>query len=295
MHFVTWQGIGPDKWASIWLIKRHINPEAVIQFIPVESTPVAGIAFDIPGSVYYRGKTTTFEQLTQAFELNDHLLRSQMIDIIHDIEITPWGGLRNESSQAVELAFRGLQKRYGRENVSEECYLQLFDNVYKSLLADGFPSASHPFDPKTCQSTSASGELPPPAIPAMDIDKILSAMQKGKKVVFLDAREEEEFLEGHIPGAINVKLRDIDETVAGQYQDADIVVPYCVKDFRGYEVARSLYRYGNTKAVIMQPFGLKGWSSLNLPLQGSLKLSNSDAEMAMRNCMNAPEHCLRPL
>lgn len=289
-HFVTWQGIGPDKWASVWLIKRHINPKAVIQFIPIESSPVSGISFDIPGSQYYRGKTTTFEQLVSAYNLQNNSSLGEMIDIVHDIEITPWGGLRNQKSQAIEIAFRGLQEHYGRENVSESCYLALYDAVYK-----GFPKEEAQFDPVACQQSNETSQDIPPAIPTMKIADILSAMQKGKKVVFLDAREAEEFVEGHIPGAINVKLRDVDEAVAQKYIDADIVVPYCVKDFRGYEVARSLYRYGNANAVIMQPFGLKGWSSLNLPLQGKLKMSDNDAVKAMEICVATPEQCLEAI
>ena len=36
----------------------------------------------------------------------------------------------------------------------------------------------------------------------------LGAMAAGRKVVFVDVREADEFMEGHIPGAINVPLRD---------------------------------------------------------------------------------------
>jgi rhodanese-related sulfurtransferase len=286
-HFVTWQGIGPDKWASVWLIKRHINPDAVIQFIPVNSTPAAGTSFDIPGAPYYRGKTTTFEQMIHAYNLQSNQSLLRMIDIVHDIEITPWGGLRNESSQTIEIAFRGMQERYGRENVNETCYMAMFDAVF-----EGYPKPDASFDPSACQEQDRDSQNIPPAIPTMGISDILSAMQKGKKVVFLDAREAEEFKEGHIPGAINVKLRDINEEIARQYLDADLLVPYCVKDFRGYEVARSLFRYGNAKAVIMQPFGLKGWSSLDLPLQGELKLSKAEASQAMSECIRIPENCL---
>ncbi|QJX02964.1 hypothetical protein HML84_18885 [Alcanivorax sp. IO_7] len=31
-HYVTWRSLEPDVWASIWLIKTHIDPDAKISF-----------------------------------------------------------------------------------------------------------------------------------------------------------------------------------------------------------------------------------------------------------------------
>ncbi len=84
-------------------------------------------------------------------------------------------------------------------------------------------------------------------------------------VLFVDTREPEEFQEGHIPNAINIRLVDIDHadlTLLKRYQ---YVVPYCLKDFRGFEVARALREKGLENVVMMDPSGLRGWQKLGLP------------------------------
>ena len=52
--FYTWQGIGSDKWASVWLINRKIDPKAAIRFIPVNEDLPDATAFDIPKSQFVR-------------------------------------------------------------------------------------------------------------------------------------------------------------------------------------------------------------------------------------------------
>jgi len=39
MKWVTWQHIGVDRMACIWLIKRKIDPEAEFIFIPAALNP----------------------------------------------------------------------------------------------------------------------------------------------------------------------------------------------------------------------------------------------------------------
>lgn len=293
--FVTWQGIGPDKWASVWLIKRILNPQAKIQFIPIASQPRVGTAFDIPEAPYYRNhEKSTYQQLLDAYQPNADATLQGLKTIIHDIEVTPWGDIQHQASPAVEIAFRSLQQQYGRDTVPHQCYFDLFDNL-SVLLEQDTPlhSAEAIMPDSACQKdTQISKTEAIPAIPEMAIEDLLKEMGQGKKVIFLDARERPEFMEGHIPGARNVKLRDVDATMASEVQDADIVVPYCIKDFRGYEVAKRLANYGVSNTVIMKPFGLKGWSDAKLPLQGSKQLSEQAAHNALNTCTKNPESCL---
>ena len=79
------------------------------------------------------------------------------------------------------------------------------------------------------------------------------------RVLFIDTREKEEFNEGHIPGAIHLRLVDIDKADLSRLKDYDFVVPYCLKDFRGYEVARKLKSIGFDNVFMMTPSGLRGW------------------------------------
>lgn len=92
-----------------------------------------------------------------------------------------------------------------------------------------------------------------------DLKKTIS---DGNQVVFIDAREWKEFNEGHIPDAIHLPLREaknIDSDKVSKFQQADWVVPYCLKDFRGYEVARTLKGKGVLNVRLIKGFGLSAW------------------------------------
>jgi len=97
-------------------------------------------------------------------------------------------------------------------------------------------------------------------------ETLLSEMRAGKKILFLDTREYEEYAESHIPTAQHLMLRDVSGAPVSELSQYDYVVPYCLKDFRGYEVARRLQERGLSNVVMMEPSGLRGWQSLNLPL-----------------------------
>ena len=86
------------------------------------------------------------------------------------------------------------------------------------------------------------------------------------ETLFIDTRELEEFQGGHIPGAIHLQLKDVAGFDIVQLRRYTYVVPYCVKDFRGYEVARALMSKGSSNVVMMAPAGLKGWKSEGLPI-----------------------------
>ena len=51
MKWVTWENIGVDRMASIWLIRRWIDKEAEFIFIPIGEMPLPAQSepFDIPG------------------------------------------------------------------------------------------------------------------------------------------------------------------------------------------------------------------------------------------------------
>ena len=106
----------------------------------------------------------------------------------------------------------------------------------------------------------------PFSVPTLTLENVISAIDEGQSVIFVDTREPEEFAEGHIPGAINIPLRDVnpDDFQRMGLQDADMVIPYCMKDFRGYEVARRFSETGLTNVVLIDEHGLNAWRDLGL-------------------------------
>ncbi|MBI5041166.1 MAG: rhodanese-like domain-containing protein [Gammaproteobacteria bacterium] len=103
-------------------------------------------------------------------------------------------------------------------------------------------------------------------IPIASKDEVLALVRDGKRVVFVDAREAPEFEEEHIPGAINLPLRDINQLTPDVIKDANLVVGYCLKDFRGYEVAKALAHVGVKNVVTLEKPGINGWKAYGLPI-----------------------------
>ena len=88
--FSTWESFEADKCASLWLIKRFIDPAATFRFYPSGARIDQGIAFDTPDALFRRTHTqSTFERLLDHYAIRDPMLH-ELGRIIHDIEINTW-------------------------------------------------------------------------------------------------------------------------------------------------------------------------------------------------------------
>ncbi|MGR9116097.1 MAG: rhodanese-like domain-containing protein [Gammaproteobacteria bacterium] len=130
-------------------------------------------------------------------------------------------------------------------------------------------------------------------IPIVNSDEILAQINRGAKVVFIDAREPAEFEEDHLPGAFNLTLREVPDTVASRFKDADLVVTYCLKDFRGYELGRALQARGMHNVRLMKDHGINGWKKNGLPVAGQHGLSEINALARLQVCAQDRKQCLQ--
>jgi len=296
--YATWTGIGPDKWASAWLISYHLEPGANIQFVETKKPILNATAFDVPIAKYKRtSEHTTYESLVADFNNTDPVLNELAI-IVRDIEIFGWGGKENPASHYIETAFRGLQLHFGREKVPDNCYYLLFENAYR-LLKNHQGEDYRYFENELALNPQCANIRTKPTI---DDDKyvaewntyeILNFINSGKKIAFIDTREADEFQEGHIPGAINIKLRDLDKKLPLEISNADVVIPYCVKDFRGFEVAKTLKLQGINTVGLMNPYGIAGWKKVGLPIAGPKALPEKQATQQLYDCAEKPEECIK--
>lgn len=89
----------------------------------------------------------------------------------------------------------------------------------------------------------------------------------GEKFVLVDVREESEFADGHLPGAIHLGKgiieRDIEQSVPAS--DAKIIL-YCGGGFRSALAADNLQKMGYTNVESMDG-GWKGWLEAGHPTQ----------------------------
>ena len=289
---VTDHGLGLDKWATAWLMTRHAVPGAELTVVPQGKPLSAGIAFDVPTSPLRRERDhAAYQSVIDHYTLRDPDI-TRVAQIVHDIEVNYWGATGAPESPAVEHAFRTLQQRHGRYAVASECYLEFFDRVYAAVQAQreqGKPMAADALqvDCHQLASEDAQGAL----VPELPIDTLLAEMKAGKSVVFVDVREPDEFAEAHIPGAMNIQLRALDADDIAKVKDADYVVSYCIKDFRGFEMARSLRDAGVGNAVILNPYGIKGWIAEGLPTVGDKAMSAIAAKARMAECVASPQAC----
>ena len=87
--WVTRKGVGVDRIASAWLIRRFIDREARFKFVSSRGyRPArAELRFDMAGGQFtHQEGHCTFETLREHFRLRDHALRP-IAEIVHDLDL----------------------------------------------------------------------------------------------------------------------------------------------------------------------------------------------------------------
>ncbi len=294
--YATWQGTGPDKWASIWLVSRIIDPGTTVKVFSEGSKDPDYTFFDIPNVPLNRDANhSSFAKLIDTFKINS--TEAKLLErVIHDIDIRLWRGYQEQLSSVVEAGFRQLQASAGRDAVHPDCYMAFFDHVaamanlsieerQRITIEQLLPSVE-------CQHQRLDAVLSSKAVvPELPLDDLLTAIAAGTQVSFVDVREIDEYKEGHIPGAINITLRDLDESQLAPLRSADLIVTYCVKDFRGFEMAKKLQQQGFDNVVLLNPYGLKGWLQAGLPMSyGEIPITET-AQLAFNQCVQRSNDC----
>ena len=290
--FTTWQGIEPDKWATLWLIKRYIRPDAYFRLVPPnERLPAAAYAVGVPeSSIRRESRESMFRRLKQSMGFDSPEL-NYLDALIHDVEVNIWEAASHPHSVWFESMYRQLQSRYERDQVPVDCYLAYFDQVAALSSHPGITAAE--YQRRLDLTDTCPGKESATAwIPQKSHVDLLREISLGKRVVFVDTREAGEYEEVHLPGAVLLRLRDVNSETVKQFADADLVVPYCVKDFRGFEVAKAIKREGIEHVVTLSPNGLKGWLAAGLPATRAEGTSEQESMEVLLRCAMEPASCL---
>jgi len=133
MKWATYEKIGVDRMACIWLIRRSIDPNAEFIFIPHGSElPSNSEPFDIPGTRFsHHGGHCSFHALLTGNNLEDPILARiaaivDEADVIHDVTIEP-------AAVGLDLICRGLS-RISTDDI--EAYKRgslIYDALYEEL------------------------------------------------------------------------------------------------------------------------------------------------------------------
>ena len=137
MKWATWQHIGVDRMACIWLIRRWIDPDAKFIFIPMRQAPLPDQSepFDIPGARFsHHGGHCTFYALLKESKIDDPILTriARIIDEADEIqEVTV-----EPAAFGLDLICRGIRQISKDDYEALERGTLIYEAVYAQLRSD---------------------------------------------------------------------------------------------------------------------------------------------------------------
>jgi hypothetical protein len=135
MEWVTREHPRTDRIACPWLIRKFIDPEAVIVYLPASDVLAyaernGAISFDAPGARFtHRGQHCSFETLIEEYHLEDPAL-AIIARVVHGADVTEDRDAMPESAGLLAIAdgFAGL-------GLDDQRQLELEMPVYDALYA----------------------------------------------------------------------------------------------------------------------------------------------------------------
>jgi rhodanese-related sulfurtransferase len=98
------------------------------------------------------------------------------------------------------------------------------------------------------------------------VEEVKKKIDKGEKFQLVDVREESEFANDHLPGAIHLSKGVIERDIEGRIPDVNAeIVLYCGGGFRSAMAADNLQKMGY-KNVISMDGGIREWRDKGYPL-----------------------------
>ena len=119
-----------DRLACAWLIRRYLNPKAVIGYsLTVEPDEVA---FDMEGAEFsHQGNFCTFEVMIRAFDLKETALYA-LAEIVHEIDLGD-GRYQRPEAVGIDAALRGWLLTDMTDDEIEAQGLALIDGLFATL------------------------------------------------------------------------------------------------------------------------------------------------------------------
>jgi rhodanese-related sulfurtransferase len=101
---------------------------------------------------------------------------------------------------------------------------------------------------------------------ATNVNEVKSKLDHGDKFLLVDVREESEFAEDHLPGAIHLGKGVIERDIEARVPKLDTpLVLYCGGGFRSALAADNLQKMGYTNVISMDG-GIRDWREKGYPL-----------------------------
>jgi hypothetical protein len=121
-----------DRLACAWLIRRYINPQAVIRYATAATTNE--VTFDMPDAQFgHLGAHCTFETMLLAFGLDDAGLRA-IAAIVHELDLRD-GHIVPPEAAGIDAILRGWLLVDMTDTEREARGIALFDGLYAALTS----------------------------------------------------------------------------------------------------------------------------------------------------------------
>jgi hypothetical protein len=134
MKWITWSGVGVDRIACAWLIRKKVDRDAEFIFIPRGSDwkEMDGIAFDIPGAnLSHRRGRCTFCTILKEYGITDRVM--DQICAIVDAADSVNDMLPPPEAPGIDVVCRGLIKVLKDDAKALEVGAVVFEALYVQL------------------------------------------------------------------------------------------------------------------------------------------------------------------
>jgi len=99
-----------------------------------------------------------------------------------------------------------------------------------------------------------------------NVDTVKTRLDRGDKFLLVDVREESEYANDHLPGAIHLGKGVIERDIEGRVPELNTeMILYCGGGFRSALAADNLQKMGYTNIISMDG-GIRDWREKGYPL-----------------------------
>jgi hypothetical protein len=134
MKWVTWENVGVDRIGCAWLIRRFVDPEAELVFVPAGSKPLPEGAepFDVPGArLSHHGGHCSFHAFLGAYGLDDPVL-ARIARIVDEADTIQEANLE-PAAPGLDLVCRGIRRTSPDDATAVARGALVYDALYAEL------------------------------------------------------------------------------------------------------------------------------------------------------------------
>jgi hypothetical protein len=132
--WVTRRDIHVDRIACAWLIRRFIDPQAMLKFVPTKryEPRTNELRYDMEdGEFTHEGGDCSFETLLRGARISDPALKA-IAEIIHDIDLKD-GKFGRAETTGIAHVISGICRTQGDDEARVARGKELFDDVYEQF------------------------------------------------------------------------------------------------------------------------------------------------------------------